>query len=130
MTISEKIYKPPKWLFWLLIFAFIFAVAGIIVIRDISFTTISLFCMAVLFAAAIIELHLSKVVVNESGVEIAGLFRKEMISLSELEKAKIEDHELFLHLKNGTVRRMPPWFAGKASLQKILSHRIKNLSKR
>ena len=127
MTISEKIYKPPKWLFWFLIVAFIFVTVGIFIIRDISFTTIGLFCMAVLFLFGIIELYLSKVVVNESSVEIVSLFKKEMINISELEKANIEDHELFLHLNNGTVRRLPSWFTGKISLQKILSNRIKNL---
>ncbi len=83
--------------------------------------------MAVLFIVAIIEFYLSKVVVNESTVEIVSLFKKEIINISELEKAKIEDHELFLHLKNGKVQRMPSWFTGKISLHKILSNRIKNL---
>jgi hypothetical protein len=125
MAISEKIYKPPKWLFYLLITAFIFVTFLIFMVREISFTTITLALMALLFVAALIELSLSKVTVNESCVEIAGFFKKEKILISEITKAKIEDHELFLHLKNDTVRRMPYWFTGKNSLQKILSNRIK-----
>lgn len=127
MTISEKIYKPPKWLFCFSIGVFIFVTVGIFMIREISFTTIFLLCMAILSIIVLIELLVSKVEVNESAVLIVSLFKKDTISIAELEKAKIENHELFLYLKNGELQRMPYWFTGKISLNKILSNRLKKL---
>lgn len=125
MAISEKIYKPPKWIFWFIAIVLIFDLFGIFMIQEISVTTITLAFMAVLSIAALIELSLSRVAISESFIEISGLFKKEILIISECAKVKVEDHELFIHMKNGKVRRMPYWFTGKNSLQKILSNRIK-----
>lgn len=76
---------------------------------------------------AIIDLYVSKVAVTGSRVEIAGLFKKVNIKISDIEKAKIEDHELFLYLKSGTVQKLPSWFGEKNSLQKVLANRMKSL---
>ena len=75
----------------------IFVTFVILMIKEISITTIVLLCMAIGFFVAIIELYFSKIIVNESCVEIVSLFKKEKIQISDIEKAKDEDHELFLY---------------------------------
>ena len=42
-----------------------------------------------------------------------------------MEKVKIEDHELFIYLKNDKIKRLPDWFSDRHSLYKLLDNRLK-----
>ncbi|VTR67249.1 hypothetical protein DESC_590164 [Desulfosarcina cetonica] len=72
-----------------------------------------------------LDLHFSKVIFNDSYIEIKNLFKKEKIKISDMVKVKIEDHELFLYLKNDKTKRLPSWFSDRHSLYKLLDSRLK-----
>ena len=88
-------------------------------------SAIALSLLCILFVLAVIDLYFSKVIFNDSYIEIKNSFKKEKFNISDMEKVKIEDHELFIYLKNDKIKRLPDWFSDRHSLYKLLDNRLK-----
>ncbi|GAB6905896.1 hypothetical protein JCM12296A_17310 [Desulfosarcina cetonica] len=125
MKITNKIYTPPKYLTFIILVGTLIVAFSIFMIKEISILTIALSLSCILFLLAVLDLHFSKVIFNDSYIEIKNLFKKEKIKISDMVKVKIEDHELFLYLKNDKTKRLPSWFSDRHSLYKLLDSRLK-----
>ena len=125
MKIKEKTYKPPKILTYFFIAVIALMAFLIFKIHEISFITVSLAILSVIFILGSIDLSLSKIIYKESDIEITNSFKKEIIKMSDIKRVKIEDHELFLYMKNSKIKRLPSWFTGRKSLYKLIDNNLK-----
>jgi len=129
MTSKEKIYKPPKWIVLFLSGTLLFICFLIIMVSEISFASVFLFIMALMEIVAIIEISISKVMVKDSTIEIIGLFKKQIIDISEIQQSKAEGYQVFIYFKNGKIQKMPSWFGSKRGFQQVVNNKIKKLGK-
>ena len=127
MKPKEKIYKPPKYLYYFFVITFSFVLFLILMIREICFTTIALSCFEILIILALIELSKSNMIINDSDIIIHGWLKNKIIQLSDIREVKMEDHELYIPLSNDKNLDLPFWFPNKKSLYMVLKSRIKSL---
>ena len=124
---KSKIYKPPKYLYYIFVSIFCLVLFLIIMIKEVSFTTIVLFCFEILIIGALIELLKSNMAVNDSDIVINNLFETKITKISDIESIKIEDHELYILIKNNKRLDIPFWFPNKKSLYMVLKSRLNAL---
>ena len=124
---KSKIYKPPNYLCYIFVSIFCLVLFLIIMIKEVSFTTIVLFCFEILIIGALIELLKSNMAVNDSDIVINNLFKTKITKISDIESIKIEDHELYILIKNNKRLDIPFWFPNKKSLYMVLKSRLNAL---
>ena len=124
---KSKIYKPPNYLYYIFVSIFCLVLFLIIMIKEVSFTTIVLFCFEILIIGALIELLKSNMAVNDSDIVINNLFKTKITKISDIESIKIEDHELYIFIKNNKRLDIPFWFPNKKSLYMVLKSRLNAL---
>ena len=124
---KSKIYKPPNYLYYIFVSIFCLVLFLIIMIKEVSFTTIVLFCFEILIIGALIELLKSNMAVNDSDIVINNLFKTKITKISDIESIKIEDHELYILIKNNKRLDIPFWFPNKKSLYMVLKSRLNAL---
>ena len=124
---KSKIYKPPNYLYYIFVSIFCLVLFLIIMIKEVSFTTIVLFCFEILIIGALIELLKSNMAVNDSDIVINNLFETKITKISDIESIKIEDHELYILIKNNKRLDIPFWFPNKKSLYMVLKSRLNAL---
>lgn len=103
MSSKEKIYKPPKWIVLFLSGTLLFICFLIIMVSEISFASVFLCIMALMEIVAIIEISISKVIVKDSTIEIIGLFKTQIIDISEIQQCKAEEYQVLIYFKNGKI---------------------------
>lgn len=127
MRVQEKVYRPPKYLRYAAAGLLLVSLLVLVLQREISFTSIAFLLMSLVSAGALAEQFLARVLITDSGVEIVQLFNKKTIKISEIRQVKIQDHELWIYLKNGKVVGMPDWFSDRHSLYQVLKHKLRDL---
>ena len=65
--------------------------------------------------------------VNDSDIVINDLFKTKIVKISDIENIKMEDHELYILLKNNKKLDIPFWFPNKRSLYMVLKSRLNAL---
>ena len=75
----------------------------------------------------LIELLKSNMAVNDSDIVINNLFETKITKISDIESIKIEDHELYILIKNNKRLDIPFWFPNKKSLYMVLKSRLNAL---
>jgi hypothetical protein len=125
MKATEKVYSPPRYLYYFLIAIFLFVLFLIYIIEEISFTTIALSCFEIIIIISLIELFKSNMRINDSEIIINGLFKNKIINLSEIKEVKMQDHELYIFLNDNKKLDLPFWFPSQKSLYLVIKDRLK-----
>ncbi len=123
---KNKEYRPPKWISIFITITCVIIPIVIILLAGVKLNLANIFLtvLSIMGAVGLVDLKNSKITIRKNEIDIIGLFKKEKISIDEIDYVQLEDRKAYIKPKDGRWQHLPNWFSNHKSFYRIIKNRI------